>query len=223
MSASKELPRTSEQAFPALFTIDNSSRHESKDSTQERSLLSRLTPTVILINPNLDLHSLTSQIEHVIATSPNAGEFLGKYRSKDVTETVKEIVVKWASEGRDSRTFVRETLMTEENLEAVLRMMAVGVGKDVFDVKIKVNEKKKTDEEKKAAVEKKKVDDRKKANAIRQIEERKKAEGKAKLAEKKQQPVQEEKKPLVKKPGDAARAAAEMVAAEKEVAERGKK
>jgi hypothetical protein len=224
MSASKELPRTSEQAFPALFTIDNSSRHESKDSTQERSLLSRLTPTVILINPNLDLHSLTSQIEHVIATSPNAGEFLGKYRSKDVTETVKEIVVKWASEGRDSRTFVRETLMTEENLEAVLRMMAVGVGKDVFDVKIKVNEKKKTDEEKKAAVEKKKVDDRKKANVIRQIEERKKVEEKEKLAEKKkQQPVQEEKKPLVKKPGDAARAAAEMVAAEKEVAERGKK
>jgi hypothetical protein len=223
MSASKELPRTSEQAFPALFTIDNSSRHESKDSTQERSLLSRLTPTVILINPNLDLPSLTSQIEHTIATSPNAGEFLGKYRSKDVTETVKEIVVKWASEGRDSRTFVRETLVTEENLEAVLKMMAVGVGKDVFDVKIKIHEKKKSDEEKKAADEKKKVDDRKKANAIRQIEERKKAEGKAKLAEKKQQPVQEEKKPLVKKPGDAARAAAEMVAAEKEVAERGKK
>ena len=97
------------------------------------------------MNPNLSLPSLTSQIERVIATSPNAGEFLGKYRSKDVTETVKEIVVKWASEGRDSRVFVRETLLTEENLEAVLKMMAVGVGKDVFDVKVKVLEKKAED------------------------------------------------------------------------------
>lgn len=86
----------------------------------------------------------------MLATSPHAGEFLGKYRSKDVTETVKEIVVKWASEGRDSRIFVRETLVTGENLEAVLRMMAVGVGKDVLDVKIEVNHKwKKADEERK--------------------------------------------------------------------------
>lgn len=78
----------------------------------------------------------------MIATSPNAGEFMGKYRSKDITESVKEITVKWAAEGRDSRVFVRETLLTEGNIEPVLRMMAVGVGKDVFDVKVKVNEKK---------------------------------------------------------------------------------
>jgi hypothetical protein len=74
----------------------------------------------------------------VIATSPNASDHLYKYRSKDVTETAKEIVVKWASEGRDSNIFVRETLVTKENLEAVLRMMAQGAGKDVFSVKIKV-------------------------------------------------------------------------------------
>lgn len=67
---------------------------------------------------------------------------MGKYRSKDITESVKEITVKWAAEGRDSRVFVRETLLTEGNIEPVLRMMAVGVGKDVFDVKVKVNEKK---------------------------------------------------------------------------------
>jgi hypothetical protein len=167
--------------------------------------LPRLTPTVILVNPNLDLPSLTSQIERVIATSPNAGEFLGKYRSKDVTETVKEIVVKWASEGRDSRVFVRETLVTEENLEAVLKMMAVGVGKDVFDVKIKIHENKKSDVEKKAAVE-------------RQILDRKKAEEKEKLAEKKKQPAEEKQKPEEKK-----KPAAEKIAAEKVVAESGKK
>lgn len=47
-----------------------------------------------------------------------------------------------AGEGRDSRVFVKETLVTEENIEPVLRMMAVGVGKDVFDVKVKVVERK---------------------------------------------------------------------------------
>ena len=52
---------------------------------------------------------------------------------------VKEIVVRWAPEGRDSKVFVKETVVTEENLEAVLRMMAVGVGKDVFVVKTGLN------------------------------------------------------------------------------------
>lgn len=70
---------------------------------------------------------------------------MGKYRSKDISETVREITVKWAAEGRDSRVFVKETLLTEENIEPVLRMMAVGVGKDVFDVKVKVLEKKAED------------------------------------------------------------------------------
>jgi len=89
-------------------------------------------------------------MERLIATSPNAGEFMGKYRSKDISESVREVTVKWAAEGRDSRVFVKETLLTEENIEPVLRMMAVGVGKDVFDVKIKVHEKKaeKADEKK---------------------------------------------------------------------------
>jgi hypothetical protein len=72
---------------------------------------------------------------------------MGKYRSKDISESVREITVKWAAEGRDSRVFVKETLVTEENIEPVLRMMAVGVGKDVFDVKVKV-QKKKTEEKK---------------------------------------------------------------------------
>jgi hypothetical protein len=104
------------------------------------------------VNPGIDLHELTSQMERLIATSPNAGEFMGKYRSKDISETVREVTVKWAGEGRDSRVFVKETLLTQENIEPVLRMMAVGVGKDVFDVKIKVHEKKaEKGEEKKVA------------------------------------------------------------------------
>jgi hypothetical protein len=87
--------------------------------------------------------------------SPYVAEFMGKYRSKDISESVREITVKWAAEGRDNRVFVKETLVTEENIEPVLRMMAVGVGKDVFDVKVKVQERK---TEEKKAVERKAVD-----------------------------------------------------------------
>lgn len=107
------------------------------------------------MNPGIDLHELISNIDHLITTSPNAAEFMGKYRSKDISETVREITVKWAAEGRDSRVFVKETLLTEENIEPVLRMMAVGVGKDVFDVKVKIQERK---TEEKKAVERKAVD-----------------------------------------------------------------
>ncbi|KAL1586238.1 hypothetical protein WHR41_05396 [Cladosporium halotolerans] len=117
------LPRTGEHEFPALFTIDGSARHE-----------------ILLINPGLSLADLTTQIESLLSSSPNAQEFMGKYRGKDVREAVREVTVKWAAEGRDSRVWVRETLLTEENVEAVLRMMAVGVGRDVFDVKVKVVE-----------------------------------------------------------------------------------
>jgi hypothetical protein len=153
-----KLPRTGEHEFPALFTIENSSRHECKGkawSAAAYGLLTDTHPLVLLVNPGIDLHDLTSQIERLIAKSPNAGEFMGKYRSKDISETVTEVTVKWAAEGRDSRVFVKETLLTEENIEPVLRMMAVGVGKDVFDVKVKVNEKKaeKADEKEKKVPE----------------------------------------------------------------------
>jgi len=158
MSVPKKLPRTGEHEFPALFTIENSSRHECTKTSSTSSWHSKLpddltnnsTQPVILVNPGIDLHELTSKIDHLIATSPNAAEFMGKYRSKDISESVREITVKWAAEGRDSRVFVKETLVTEENIEPVLRMMAVGVGKDVFDVKVKVQEKKKDDVGKKA-------------------------------------------------------------------------
>ena len=93
---------------------------------------------------------------------------MGKYRSKDISESVREITVKWAAEGRDSRVFVKETLVTEENIEPVLRMMAVGVGKDVFDVKVKV-QKKKTEEKK---TEEKKTEEKKteESKAVERLE-----------------------------------------------------
>ena len=75
-------------------------------------------------------------MEALIATSPNAAQILHKFKSKDNRESVKEIRVKWAAQASEKTYWPRETLLTEENCEPVLRMMAIGVGKDVLDVKV---------------------------------------------------------------------------------------
>ena len=125
--------------FPALFTIAGSSRHESVLActmlltTFHHGADRRL---VLIVTPGDDLDTLKQTIEGLIASSPNAAEMLYKYRNKETYDVVQEVKVKWASEGRDKQLFPRETLLTKENCEAVLKMMAVGVGKDVFDVKV---------------------------------------------------------------------------------------
>ena len=79
---------------------------------------------------------LRQTMEVLITSSPNAQEVLSKYKSKDTRDVVGAIRVRWASEGRDKQLFPKETILTDQNCEPVLRMMAVGVGKDVFDVKL---------------------------------------------------------------------------------------
>lgn len=73
-------------------------------------------------------------METLITTSPNTAEILHKFKSKDKQESIKEIRVKWATESRDKQYWPRDTILTEENCEPVLRLMAIGVGKDIFDV-----------------------------------------------------------------------------------------
>jgi len=90
--------------------------------------------TVILVNPGHDLDELKESMLALSASSPNCAEFMSKYKSKSHKETVKEIKVKWG--GKDKQLFPKDTIVTDENCEAVLRMMAVGVGQDVFDVHV---------------------------------------------------------------------------------------
>ena len=71
-----------------------------------------------------------------MATSPNATEILHKFKSKDSRESIKEIRVKWSAYSREKQYWPRDTLLTEENCEPVLRMMAIGAGKDIFDLKV---------------------------------------------------------------------------------------
>ena len=91
---------------------------------------------VILVNPGHDLDQLKQSMLTLVASSPNAAEPLSRYKSKESKDVVKEIKVKWAGEGRDKQLFPKETLLTEGNCEPVLRMMQVGIGKDVFDIKL---------------------------------------------------------------------------------------
>ena len=90
---------------------------------------------VILVNAGHDIDEIRELMEKSSA-SPNCQEFMAKHRGKDVVEKVGEIKVKWSIDGRDRQIWVKETVLTEENCEAVLRMMAIGVGRDVFDVKL---------------------------------------------------------------------------------------
>ena len=88
-----------------------------------------------MVNPSYDTKQITQAMETLLASSPNAAEPLFKYRNKESKDVVKEIRVRWGK-GNSKQWFPKETILTEENREPVLRMMAVGVGKDVFDVKV---------------------------------------------------------------------------------------
>jgi hypothetical protein len=71
-----------------------------------------------------------------VSESPNCAEVLSKYRSKETTDVVSEIKVKWLGHDGGKRLFPQETILTDANVEAVLRMMAAGRDRDVLDVKI---------------------------------------------------------------------------------------
>lgn len=93
--------------------------------------------TVILVNPGLDLEQLRETIQGVLE-SPNCAEILSNYRSKENKDEVGDIRVKWSLDGRDKQLYPKETILTDDNVEPVLRLMsASGVGKDTFDIKLK--------------------------------------------------------------------------------------
>ncbi|KAI6838796.1 hypothetical protein KC365_g17365 [Hortaea werneckii] len=113
--------------FPVLFTIEGSSRHE-----------------VILTSPTQTLSTLQTHLTNLVATSPNCAEFMSKYRNRSITETVSEIRVRWAiadsgtpgGSGRDGKIWPKETVLTEENFQAVMRLLEWGGGRDVLDVRM---------------------------------------------------------------------------------------
>lgn len=112
-------------SFPQLFTIDGSARHE-----------------VLLISPTIKLANLREQMQSATVDSPNCVEFMSKYK-KAGADKIGEIKVKWSSAGRDPKTWPTSTTLTDDNIEAIMRMiMDSGVGKDVLEVKLEKPEEK---------------------------------------------------------------------------------
>ncbi|PSN72345.1 hypothetical protein BS50DRAFT_617609 [Corynespora cassiicola Philippines] len=108
-------------AIPILFTIPPSNRHE-----------------VILIDTSAKptLKALNKQITATIAGSPNCAEFMSKYKSKDVTEQIQEFKIHWSESGRDRKVWPEYTVVTDENIAAILELLKLGAGKDVLEIKV---------------------------------------------------------------------------------------
>lgn len=104
---------------PILFILEGSARHE-----------------VLLIDTrSTKLDKLTQMISSASANSPNCAEFMSKYKKGG--DKVGQIKVKWSTAGRDQKVWPASTIVTDDNFEAVMRLIEdSGVGKDVFEVKL---------------------------------------------------------------------------------------
>ncbi|KAF1998964.1 hypothetical protein P154DRAFT_523589 [Amniculicola lignicola CBS 123094] len=108
-------------AVPIMFTLPPSNRHE-----------------VLLLDTSskTTLKSLNKQITSSMAESPNCAEFMSKFKSKEHVETIQELKVHWAESGRDRKVWPEYTVLTEKNLEGVLELLRLGMGKDVLEVRV---------------------------------------------------------------------------------------
>lgn len=104
--------------FPLLFTVNGPKRHE-----------------LLITNTTASLKELHAQIEDLVSDSPNAQEFMAKYKKQGPKEKVTELKMRWSNEGRDAKWWPQSTVITEDNIDAVLSLIErSGVGKDVLEV-----------------------------------------------------------------------------------------
>ncbi|KAF2807195.1 uncharacterized protein BDZ99DRAFT_421148 [Mytilinidion resinicola] len=107
-------------SIPLLFTIDGASRHE-----------------VVLLPRSADIKYLNGLVINTAATSPNCTEWGSKFKKQDADgpkEHITEFKIQWATEGRDMKFWPASTVITGENIEAVLAMVEKGAGRDVLVV-----------------------------------------------------------------------------------------
>ncbi|KAF1958075.1 hypothetical protein CC80DRAFT_409649 [Byssothecium circinans] len=107
-------------SIPIIFTLPPSNRHE-----------------VILIDGNAksSLKALNKLITSTIAESPNCVEFMDKYKAKDgPAEQIQAIKVHWSKSGRENKSWPEFTIVTEENMVALLKLL--DSGKDVLEIKL---------------------------------------------------------------------------------------
>ncbi len=106
--------------FPILFTVNGPKRHE-----------------VLITSTTASLKQLSAQIENLITDSPNSQEFMAKFKKPGPKEKVTEMKMRWSAEGRDPKWWPQSTVVTEDNVDAVLSLVErTGVGKDVLEVTV---------------------------------------------------------------------------------------
>jgi hypothetical protein len=113
---------TPESSVPILFTIDGTTRHE-----------------VILVSPtHATLPSLSAAMARIAASSPNCGEFMAHYKKSSAAPPgVEEIRVRWDARSHDPKIFPASTVVTGDNLRAVVEMIGrSGVGRDTLEVRM---------------------------------------------------------------------------------------
>jgi hypothetical protein len=91
-----------------------------------------------MVSPTASISELSAQISEMVSSSPNCQEFMSKYKKKsEGKESVTELNIKWSPVGRDPKMWPQTTIVTEDNIDAVLAMVErSGVGRDVLEVKM---------------------------------------------------------------------------------------
>ncbi|KAH9861437.1 hypothetical protein J1614_011183 [Plenodomus biglobosus] len=108
--------------LPILFTIPPSNRHEFILPDEDPSA----PPT---------LKSLNKLITAKIAESPNCVEFMAHHKPASAPkETIQQLRMHWDTKGRDAKMWPEYTILTDENLPAVLEVLRRCVVGGVLEV-----------------------------------------------------------------------------------------
>ncbi|KAF1848634.1 uncharacterized protein K460DRAFT_78744 [Cucurbitaria berberidis CBS 394.84] len=109
-------------SLPLLFTLPPSNRHE-----------------FILIDTSSKptLKSLNKQITATITSSPNTAEFMGKFKAADAPkETIQEFKIHWDTKTRDGKIYPEYTVLTDDNLPAILELLKLNPIMGVLEIKV---------------------------------------------------------------------------------------
>lgn len=91
---------------------------------------------ILLVDTTIPYRELLWAIQDKLKVSKNCEEIMSRYRTAG-SQDIEGMKVQWASAGRDSKNWPSSTIVTDDNLDAVLRMMELGHGKDVMEVHLR--------------------------------------------------------------------------------------
>jgi len=108
--------------LPLLFTLPPSNRHD-----------------FITLNANTStLPALNQRITATLAASPNCIEFMAQHKPASASPPrIQQLRVHWDNnKTRDARIWPEYTIVTEDNLGAILAVLGADPGRGVLEVKV---------------------------------------------------------------------------------------